>query len=244
MKWFRIKINSPIAAELLASAGAVGLVEEPEVCGFFDELKVIDAKNYLQNFDPIVEEVVDRVEPFYLPPIQIEKFKITPVQSFERPPENNEVLIIPGMGFGTGHHETTRDVIALMQEIDDQISSVLDFGTGSGILSIVASKIFKPSKLVALDNDEEALKNASENLFMNGVTAQVTTSFSDIPYDLILANVYAEVLTEQRLFKGKWCILSGILKEKSDSVLEVYLSAYSLVKRADSGQWVTLLLRA
>lgn len=242
MKWYRIKVDSPIAAELLATAGASGIVEEPDIFGFFEESKVSEAKNYLINFNPIVEEFVERVEPFFLSQLQIGKFTITPVQSFKRSPNDHEVLIIPGMGFGTGHHETTRDVILLMQEIDEPINTVLDFGTGSGILGIVASKLYNPSVIDGVDNDEEALKNAEENLLMNGVSAELTTTYSDNHYDLILANVYAEILIEKKLFNGKWCIISGILREKASNVLEIYSSQYTLKKRLDSGEWVSALL--
>jgi ribosomal protein L11 methyltransferase len=244
MKWYKVRIDSPIAAELMAMAGASGILEEPEVCGFFDDSRIEEAKSYLANFNPTIEEIENKLEPFHLPPLEIGKFRITPIQSFKLASSDNEILIIPGMGFGTGHHETTRDVIYLMQQIDDEIKTVLDFGTGSGILSIVASKLFKPSKLVALDNDEEALKNAEENPSMNNVEAITTTNFPDDNYDLILANVYAEVLIDLKLFRGKWCLLSGILKEKADVVLDVYTSRYNLVKRMDSGQWTTFLLRA
>jgi ribosomal protein L11 methyltransferase len=78
----------------------------------------------------------------------------------------HEIIITPKMSFGTGHHATTCMMIQQMSEIDFKGKTVFDFGTGTGILSILAEKS-GATKIVAIDNDEWSIKNAAQNLQLN-----------------------------------------------------------------------------
>lgn len=121
-------------------------------------------------------------------------------------PEPGVLHIIPGMGFGTGHHDTTNTLIAMLGALASEgrkIFTVADIGTGSGILAIAASMLFPDAEVIATDIDSAALENAAENCAMNGVTPKITLSLTSLPdltspRDLVIANLYAELLIEMR----------------------------------------------
>ena len=88
-------------------------------------------------------------------------------------------MIDPSTGFGTGHHETTRLCLSLLQTIELAGRRVIDVGTGSGVLAIAAAKLGAAS-VVALDEDPEALRNARENVARNDVAASVDVREADL----------------------------------------------------------------
>ena len=77
-----------------------------------------------------------------------------------------EIIITPKMSFGTGHHATTSMMIKMMSELEFTEKTVLDFGTGTGILAILSEKL-GASEIIAIDNDDHSIVNASENLEAN-----------------------------------------------------------------------------
>ncbi|MEP6915431.1 MAG: 50S ribosomal protein L11 methyltransferase [Acidobacteriota bacterium] len=112
------------------------------------------------------------------------------------------IVIEPSMGFGTGHHATTRLCLELLQEIDLAGKRVIDVGTGSGVLALAAWRLDAPS-VTAIDYDPDALQNARENLARNGATGAIgiiqadlsdATAMSIKPADLVLANLTGAVL--------------------------------------------------
>ena len=80
-----------------------------------------------------------------------------------------EIIITPKMSFGTGHHATTYMMIEQMRELDFTGKSVFDFGTGTGVLAILAEKL-GANKVIAVDNDEWSIENAEENFEKNNCT--------------------------------------------------------------------------
>ncbi len=138
--------------------------------------------------------------------------------------------IDPKMSFGTGHHETTRLCLLMLEEYVAPGATVLDFGSGTGILAIAAVKL-GAKKAVAVDNDEWTISNIRENLKRNRVDRNIRTilgSTQSIPatsFDIIVANidmptieiVHASLL--RRLKKGGILILSGVL---TSDLLELY----------------------
>jgi ribosomal protein L11 methyltransferase len=138
--------------------------------------------------------------------------------------------IDPKMSFGTGHHETTRLCLLMLEEYVAPRMSVLDFGSGTGILAIASIKL-GASKAVAVDNDEWTISNIRENLKRNHVDRKVkvllgsTGTVRGPSFDLIVANidlptvkkVHAPLL--RKLRKGGIFIISGIL---TSDLLEVY----------------------
>ena len=134
-----------------------------------------------------------------------------------------DLLIEPKMSFGTAHHETTRLMIEslLMNRFDGK--SVLDMGTGTGVLGIVAAKL-GAGKVVAVDNDEWSYLNALENVSRNNVPGIIVIhgDASDIPagrYDCIFANINRNVLLRDLhiyygfLVEGGFLLLSGFYEE-------------------------------
>ena len=113
------------------------------------------------------------------------------------------IVIQPSMGFGTGHHASTRLCLELLQRISVAGKRVLDIGTGSGVLSI-ASRALGANRVVGIDVDPDALTNARENLELNSVRDGIELIESDVrahsigtsaAYDVILANLTGSLLT-------------------------------------------------
>jgi ribosomal protein L11 methyltransferase len=132
-----------------------------------------------------------------------------------------EIIIEPKMSFGTGHHPTTHLMISLMQTLEFKDKQVFDFGSGTGILSILAAKR-GAAHIKGIDNEDWAVENAIENAWRNGVTAdfQKSDNLQCIAsgYDIFLANINRQVLDTyftdfQRIIKsGGDLLLSGFLE--------------------------------
>jgi len=162
----------------------------------------------------------------------------------------------PGRAFGTGAHPSTRLVVGLSEEVRDARPSVarfLDLGCGSGILSIAAARLWPIAVGVAVDNDPEATACSRENFERNQVTSVSlltgTLDQTDGAFDVILANIQADVLSElaplfaERVAPNGHAILSGILCEQAEDVVAVFSRADFTVRlRRDEGEWTGLLL--
>ncbi|MGA7743086.1 MAG: 50S ribosomal protein L11 methyltransferase [Polyangia bacterium] len=163
----------------------------------------------------------------------------------------------PGMAFGTGAHPSTRLAIELAEEIREarpDLNHVLDLGCGSGILSIVAARLWPQASGLAADNDPQATICAKENLERNHVGSfEVRASMlAELAgrFDLVMANIQADVLTQlapempARLAQNGLVILSGLLLEQVEPLLAVYRDAgFTLNARADEGDWGAVCLR-
>jgi ribosomal protein L11 methyltransferase len=121
--------------------------------------------------------------------------------SREPPDASREIVIVidPSMGFGTGHHATTRLCLELLQQIDVRDRRVIDVGTGSGVLALAAWRLGAAS-VAAIDNDADALQSARENIDRNGATGSIEVLDADLSSvslqaaDIVLANLTAAVL--------------------------------------------------
>lgn len=150
------------------------------------------------------------------------------------------VEIDPGMSFGTGLHGTTRACLRFLDAWQQKHpeASVLDLGCGTGILAIAAAKLGFP-RVCALDNDPAAIHSTRNNVECNGVAgkvecieADVATFQSDPPYDLVLANLLAGILTSwadiiiDALSRkpGSGLVLSGILDDQYEAVRSVFIA--------------------
>jgi ribosomal protein L11 methyltransferase len=111
------------------------------------------------------------------------------------------VVIDPSMGFGTGHHQTTRLCLDLLQRLDITGRRVIDAGTGSGVLAIAAARL-GAAAVLGLDNDPDALQNARENVERNGVSAIVQLRCAELagleaaPADVVTANLTAATIVQ------------------------------------------------
>lgn len=142
--------------------------------------------------------------------------------SFHEPLKNvkHELVITPKMSFGTGHHATTFLMIELMEQLDFKDKIVVDFGTGTGVLSILAEKC-GASKIIALENDEWSINNAKENVEYNHCHRIIIRQQDDLsginPVDILLANINLNVLKNNShgigltLKKDGFLLASGFL---------------------------------
>src|SRR4051812_44014871 len=142
------------------------------------------------------------------------------------------ILIEPAMAFGTGEHETTRGVLALMQSLVEPGAFVADLGAGSGVLAIAAARL-GAGRVVAIEMDPDAIGNANENVERNGVAAQVTVLQGDAaallplvsPVSLVVANIISSVVMElspvmhRALPPGGKAVISGILVNEREHLL-------------------------
>lgn len=161
-----------------------------------------------------------------------------------------EVVITPKMSFGTGHHATTQLMISNMRDLDFVGKSVLDFGTGTGILAILAIKLGSEN-VIAIDNDEWSYENAQENAVRNNTNIEFRLgsleSLEDQTFDIVLANINRHVLldTLQQLsamtVKSGRIILSGLLTEDRDIIMNAATAAgLALQDDAELNNWIAL----
>ena len=194
----------------------------------------------------------------YYKPIPLGRVTIVP--AWEKYDAKDGEIIIrmdPGMAFGTGTHETTRLVMRIMQDIIVGGERVLDVGTGSGILSICASKLGAKS-CNAYDIDPVAVKVAKENAEADGCT-NITVGVSDLlhgvdksngKYDFCVANIVSDIIIRMMpdisgyLTDTAPLILSGIIQDRADEVRACVLAhGYRIEREEKENDWVALLCR-
>jgi ribosomal protein L11 methylase PrmA len=167
-------------------------------------------------------------------------------------PDPDRILIIiePSMGFGTGHHETTRLCLELMQQLDFDSTRVIDVGTGSGILALAAWKL-GAARVTAVDCDPDALQNARDNIARNRGSGIIQVLEADLsaltadPVDIVLANLTAAVLQRHAAaLRGLFAregtlVVSGFSPGEIDGVA----SAFGLVPRRveREGEWAAAM---
>ncbi len=190
-------------------------------------------------------------------PITVGRVTISPlVESVGQPaPGSGTILIIPGEGFGTGHHPSTRLAMSHIQNAETrQCRSILDFGTGNGILAIAAALEYTVSKVDAIDNDASAVANARENVELNRLTSRINLSVNSIEqmkggYDMIIANIYAEVLCQyhdhmiSRLNENGVLILAGIMESRAEMIRERFHTSCSTVSETGEDGWTSFLYK-
>ena len=162
------------------------------------------------------------------------------------------IFIEPGMGFGTGHHATTKMAVTELARRELSGRLVLDLGTGSGILALTAAKL--GAQALGLDIDPAAIKEAQKNSEINQVRADFHLGSLEAgmgPFDLIVANLYAELhaslapLYRKSLSPGGELILTGILSEREALVTKALQSeGFSPPARISEGEWVLLTTRS
>ena len=145
----------------------------------------------------------------------------------------HEIIITPKMSFGTGHHATTFLMIEMMQSGNFSGKSVLDFGTGTGVLAILAEKLGAAS-VIAIDYDEWSINNALENIEANECRNIIVDKRDTIKgisgVDIILANINLNVLAQNvrdfsAILKNKGSVvISGILYTDEEQIASVFAS--------------------
>ena len=235
-----------------------------------EERSVIEYKEFLETRLPALGIVADiSLEGMneddwseswkqYYKPVPLGRVTIVPAWEIYEPSEGEVIIRMdPGMAFGTGTHETTRLVIRLMQDVIVGGERVLDVGTGSGILSICASKLGAKS-CNAYDIDPVAVKVARENVEADGCK-NITVGVSDLLYDVDLsggkydfcvANIVSDIIIRmlpdipRYLKSGSPLILSGIINERADEVrAAVIKNGFTVEREITENDWVGMLVR-
>jgi ribosomal protein L11 methyltransferase len=172
--------------------------------------------------------------------------------SFHEPVKDTpyEIVITPKMSFGTGHHATTRLMMQAMAEIDFKKKSVFDFGTGTGILGILASML-GANRVLAIDNDAWSVENAQENVAANGQPVEVAEgsieNIGTAAFDCILANINRHILLQYMeamaaaLHSGGILLLSGILAVDEEIIREAATAAgFSFERKLREKDWIAM----
>lgn len=209
---------------------------------------------------PRVEEIVgdawrDAWKEHYRPFSLTARVTVRPPWEPYTPQREGEMVLElePGRAFGTGLHATTSLVASALDRGAARLAGarVLDVGTGSGILSLVALAL-GAATAVAIDNDDDVLGVVRENAERNGLASRVEASATPVAdlherFPIVLANIEARVLVplaadiSARVEPGGLLLLSGILAGQEDEVAAAY-SPFREVERTREGEWVCLAL--
>jgi ribosomal protein L11 methyltransferase len=236
--------ESDIFVARLSHAGFEGFEEEPRKLIAY----IPESLYEVANVEQIIAEVKGLADPFHtlfktetieprnwnaewekeFEPVVVNDFCVVRAHFHEPLPGiRHDLVITPKMSFGTGHHATTFMMIVAMQDLDFRQRSVLDFGTGTGVLAILAEKLGAESVL-AIDNDEWSIENARENIAVNGCEKvrieQKDTLTEAGQFDIILANINLRVILEnlavlrQHLKQKGVFIGSGVLESDEEKI--------------------------
>ncbi len=232
--------------------------------GLMDISRFADIGDGLIEIDKTAEEDWVNNWKQYFHQFTVDDIRIIPSWE-EVPAEGNEELVLridPGTAFGTGKHESTQLAIRGIRKYVEPGMRVLDIGTGSGILGIVALKS-GASKVFGTDLDINVLEAIEENLAKNGidpadfryvigdiVTEQWVREEAGSGYDLVCANIIAEILADITphvpacLKKGGYYITSGILITHAQIVRDAISKAgMTIVEEMEQGEWESIVAR-
>jgi ribosomal protein L11 methyltransferase len=174
-------------------------------------------------------------------------------REFKAKPSDIVIALDPGMAFGTGLHPTTQMCLQVVEQKIRWGMSVLDLGTGSGILAVAAAKL-GAGEVLALDTDPGAVAAAQENVRRNGVARAVTVVQGSLEhatgsYDLVLVNILAKViitladegLAERVRLGGQW-VTAGIIESQVAEVMAALEgTGLQVTDQKSISDWVTLI---
>lgn len=268
MKTFRVigvDGESPTAAQLW-DLGCLGLIEEetaegPAIMAYFADEVVTDIAG---TWDEIIE--VDDVAIYRegLEPVRVGRLVVAPSHATVAATDGDLILWLdPGSAFGTGHHETTRMALAALERAELGGKTVIDVGSGTGLLAIAADRL-GAERAIGIDVDvktlpvarENARRNRSRARFAHGSLAATTLGdavqggisagrAAGLPRraDVVVANLYAELHAElmpayaQMLLPGGRAYLTGILTMLRQNVLSALGAEFSLIDEDVIGEW-------
>lgn len=215
-----------------------------EKTNLFYTLKSIKRENWNQQWEESFQ------------PIEIDtKIYIRAHFHEAKPSFKHDIIITPKMSFGTGHHDTTAQVMSFQLEIDHQDKLVLDVGTGTGILAVLAEQL-GAKEVVAFDIDEWSVENTNENIGLNNcqrisVNQGTIADQKKAKYNIILANINRNILLDEipiyRTFMedGGLLVLSGFY-EKDIAEIEQKCVDVGLKKISQSSknQWASVVFQS
>ena len=247
------KTHASVSYFVPKDAGAsdgLAFLRERLTAGGFEEA---DAK--IELIGVCEEDWANSWKEFYKP-FKIGKIVIVPAwESYCA--EDGEIVVTmdPGMAFGTGTHETTRLIITLLQKYVKEGMTLLDVGTGSGILAICGAKL-GAEECRAYDIDPMSVRVANENIAESGLSHKITCEQSDLlkqvknvvgGYDIICANIVADIIIRMTpdvspFMNEKTVLLcSGIIAERCDDVVDCFeQNGFKIVERVTDNGWCAL----
>lgn len=265
-----IKVMIPAAAgderdiiiAVLSGEGFDGFEEEDEMLSAFvpeeqyDEVllnELAEQLSFTYTTEAIAQRNWNALWESGFDPVVVDGFCTIKAHFHETPITTPHVIVItPKMSFGTGHHATTQLMMMGMQDMDLNEKEVLDFGTGTGVLAILAAML-GATDVTGIDNDEWSVENALENLQRNdkeGI-AILQATLDELPermYDVILANINRHILLQYmdglyaRIRKGGQLLMSGLLTEDEPIMREAATTAgFEVVKVEYRNGWISIL---
>lgn len=222
------------------------LVNENFIESFQTEEQTLEEKNWNEEYEKNVRvvEVTDRI-------VIKPSFK-------EYTPKPNQLIIKidPKMSFGTGEHATTKLVLQHLEKYVVGGESVLDIGSGTGVLGI-ASVMLGAAKALCIDNDEWCLLNGVENVKANALESKIEVrqcelkDASETEFDLVVANINKHILIDivdlirDKIKKTGRLILSGLLDIDETDIVGLYASkGFKLVKKSALDEWIALVFKS
>jgi ribosomal protein L11 methyltransferase len=227
---------------------------------FFPSANARDAaaQTLASRFDVSAVDVPDedwaRRSQEHLTPVTVGRITVFP--SPESQPPNLDgiaLVVVPSMGFGTGHHVTTRLCLAALQTIPLTNKLLLDVGTGSGVLAMAADRL-GAAGAVGIDSDPEAIQSARESLELNPDVTRVSFETADLlamplpQVDVVTANLTGALLIRSAALllaavrDGGVLILSGVLAHERDAVRDAFGAATAIWERDEDG-WVGFVMK-
>ncbi|MBF0468185.1 MAG: 50S ribosomal protein L11 methyltransferase [Desulfamplus sp.] len=175
---------------------------------------------------------------------------------FVNKPGIKRILLDPGVVFGTGRHPTTEDCLGYIEYVlqSQPVSTVLDIGTGTGLLALAAA-VLGSRRVLAIDFNLLAVKTTQNNIMLNSLEDKILAiqgraeDFASIPADLVVANIHYDVMRQILEIPGflnhSWLILSGLLRSEVDKVVAYLKKEGGTVIETVSpdGVWNTILAR-
>lgn len=245
-----------------------GIWQQNVVSALFDEgvpvAEVVQAlqqatgiRDLIYSTERIAEQDWVRATQSQFEPIRIrEDLWIVPTWHSAPNPQALNIVLDPGLAFGTGSHPTTHLCLAWLADQVKPQHTVLDYGCGSGILAIAAKKL-GASQVVGVDIDKQAIQSSCFNAEQNGVEAQFFSpnAKSDsqkeqnplhVQYDLVVANILSSALSVLAPLLASACksggkiALSGILREQTEQVSGIYAEWFTMQAPVYMGDWVLL----
>ena len=223
--------DADIDALLAEAVAAIGLKEVPAY-----GVETVEEQNWVQltqsQFDPI------RVS---------ERLWIVPSWHETPDPAAVNLILDPGMAFGTGSHPTTRLCLEWLERNVSEGCSVLDYGCGSGILAIAAARL-GAARVAGVDIDPQAVEAARSNAERNGVAALFADSAKPVAgeYDVVVANILSNPLRVlapaicAHVRSGGRLALSGILREQAEEIMAIYAQWLPMQVADMREDWVCL----
>lgn len=231
-----------------------------------DDMSFLKERLSANSFEDATVEVVGVCEEdwanswkAYYKPFKIGKIVIVPAwEKYQAQQDEIIVTMDPGMAFGTGTHETTRLIIGLLQKYVKVGDSLLDVGTGSGILAICGAKL-GADECYAYDIDPMSVRVANENIKDSGLEGKIVCAQSDLlkqaykmagGYDIVCANIVADIIIRMTpdvsdFMNDKTVLLaSGIISERCHDVVDCFENnGFKIVEVAEDNGWCALAVK-